>query len=307
MSDEFERRPMPWLNFTLDWEGVAAAAGAFLAALLLGWIWSPLFWIGFVLMLGAIASGRWSRRFPADVADGVVAPCDGVVVSIERSEPPTALRMSSDNLVRVRIASSPVSTNKLYTPIAGGVDLISVAQGEPSVPMALRPDDEGLTRAYVTFESAGERVGVALATGGLGPRIDLDIETGDVVRLGRAFGTRRLGGWCDLYLPAGLSVLVWPGQTLVGGETVIGRMRSGGNDAFVIDADEADAPEPRRETVAAAAAAPAAAAAAATAEAPAEEDFFDDYPEPDEVEAPQHPAAIFARRREAARKHGESD
>jgi hypothetical protein len=88
---------------------------------------------------------------------------------------------------------------------------------------------------------------------------------------------------------------------------VIGRMRSGGNDAFVIDADEADAPEPRRETVAAAAAAPAAAAAAATAEAPAEEDFFDDYPEPDEVEAPEDPAAIFARLREAARKHGESD
>ena len=80
MSDEFERRPMPWLNFMLDWEGVAAAAGAFLAALLLGWIWSPLFWIGFVLMLGALAAGCWSRRSPPDVADGVVAPCDGVVV-----------------------------------------------------------------------------------------------------------------------------------------------------------------------------------------------------------------------------------
>ena len=38
-----------------------------------------------------------------------------------------------------------------------------------------------------------------------------------------------------------------------------------------------------------------------------EEDFFDDYPEPDEVEAPEDPAAIFARLREAARKHGESD
>jgi phosphatidylserine decarboxylase len=127
-----------------------------------------------------------------------------------------------------------------------------------------------------------------------------------VVRLGRAFGTRRLGGWCDLYLPAGLSVVVWPGQTLVGGETVIGRMRSTGDDAFVIDADEAESPEPRRETVAAAAAT-ATAAAAAAAEEPAEEDFFDDYPEPDEVEAPEDPAAIFARLREAARKHGESD
>jgi phosphatidylserine decarboxylase len=297
MSDEFERRPMPWLNIMLDWEGVAAAAGAFLAALLLGWIWSPLFWIGFAAMLVALAAGRWSRRSPPDVADGVVAPCDGVVVSIERSEPPTALRMSSNDLVRVRISSSPASANKLYTPIAGGVDLITVSQGEPSVPLAMRPDDEGLTRAYITFESAGERAGVALATGGLGPRIDLDIETGDVVRLGRAFGTRRLGGWCDLYLPAGLSVLVWPGQSLIGGETVIGRMRSAAGDEEVMDAEEAVAPEPVRATV----------AAAAAEAAVEEEDFFDDYPEPDEVEAPEDPAAIFARLREAARKHGESD
>lgn len=305
MSDEFERRPMPWLNVMLDWEGVAAAAGAFLASLLLGWIWSPLFWIGFAAMLTALAAGRWSRRSPPDVADGVVAPCDGVVVSIERSEPPTALRLSSENLVRVRISSSPVSTNKLYTPIAGGVDLISVAQGEPSVPMALRPDDDGLTRAYITFESAGERAGLALATGGLGPRIELDVEPGDVVRLGRAFGTRRLGGWCDLYLPAGLSVLVWPGQTLIGGETVIGRMRSGADEAFVIDAQDTAAPEPRREPTVAVAAAAAAKATDGVDEA--EEDVFDDYPEPDEVEAPEDPAAIFARLREAARKHGESD
>jgi phosphatidylserine decarboxylase len=226
MADEIERRSMPWLNVVFDWEGVAAAAAAFLAALLLGWIWSPLFWIGFTAMVAALAAGRWSRRTPPDIVDGVVAPCDGIVLSIERSEPPTALRLSTEDTVRVRISSSPIASNKLYTPIAGGVDLISLAQGEPNVPVAFRPDDDGLTRAYVTFESAGEQAGMALATGGLGPRLELMVETGDVVRLGRAFATRRLGGWCDLYLPASMAVLVWPGQTLVGGETVIGRLHA---------------------------------------------------------------------------------
>lgn len=300
MSDEIERRSMPWLNIVLDWEGVAAAAAAFLAALLLGWIWGPLFWIGFAAMLLALAAGHWSRRSPPDIVDGVVAPCDGVVISIDRDEPPTALRLSAGHFVRVRISSAPVSANKLYTPIAGGVDLISLAQGEPSVPVAFRPDDEGLTRAYITFESAGEQAGVALATGGLGPRIELNVETGDVVRLGRAFGTRRLGGWCDLYLPASMNILVWPGQTLVGGETVIGRLRADKDEGFVIDAVETISPEPKREV--AVEAAPEAASVAAE-----EEEFFDDYPEPDEVEAPEDPAAIFARLREAARKHGESD
>lgn len=299
MSDEIERRSMPWLNIVFDWEGVAAAAGAFLAALLLGWIWGPLFWIGFIAMLAALAAGRWSRRLPPDVADGVVAPCDGVVLSIERSEPPTGLRFSSSRVVRVRISSSPVSTNKLYTPIAGGVDLISLSQGEPSVPVAFRPDDDGLTRAYVSFESAGEQVGVAISTGGLGPRIDLNVEAGDIVRLGRPFGTRRLGGWCDLYLPEALTILIWPGQTLIGGETVIGRLRAEAEDAYVIDSAAASTPP--------AAKAEAAAAAAAASQMDEVEEIFDDYPEPDEIEAPEDPAAIFARLREAARKHGESD
>jgi phosphatidylserine decarboxylase len=238
--------------------------------------------------------------------DGVVAPCDGIVLSIERSEPPTALRLSTEDTVRVRISSSPIASNKLYTPIAGGVDLISFAQGEPNVPVAFRPDDDGLTRAYVTFESAGEQAGMALATGGLGPRLELMVETGDVVRLGRAFATRRLGGWCDLYLPASMAVLVWPGQTLVGGETVIGRLHAMADDDFGADIEDVVVPE-RKKEAAAVVAAPAAAAATADEVAAEDEDFFDDYPEPDEVSAPEDPAAIFARLREAARKHGESD
>lgn len=300
MQDDFDRRSMPWLNFVIDWEGVAAAAASFLAALLLGWIWAPLFWIGFAAMVLSLAAGRWQRRTPPDIADGVVAPCDGLVLSIERAEPPTALRMAPESLVRIRITSSPLSSNRIYTPITGGVDLITAAQGEPSVPVAFRPEDDGLTRAYITFESAGEQAGLALASGGLGPRIDLNAEVGDIVRLGRAVAIRRLGGWCDLYLPASLNVMIWPGQTLIGGETVIGRLRTESTAGYAYEADDAEISEPARAPV------PAAAQAAAE-EAPAEEDMFDDYPEPDEVSAPEDPAAIFARLREAARKHGEGD
>lgn len=302
MQDDFDRRSMPWMNIVIDWEGVAAAGAAFLAALLLGWIWAPLFWIGFAATVAALAAGRWSHRSPPDIADGVVAPCDGVVVSVERGEPPTALRMVPESLVRIRISSAPFTTNKIYAPITSGVDLISLSQGEPSVPVAFRAEDDGLTRAYITFESAGEQAGIALASGGLGPRIDLHVEVGDIVRLGKPFATRRLGGWCDLYLPASLAVLVWPGQTLVGGETVIGRLREEAAPGFTYEAEDAELEETQRKPEPAVTG-----GEAAAAEAVAEEDFFDDYPEPDEVSAPEDPAAIFARLREAARKHGESD
>lgn len=303
MSDESERQSLPWLRTSFDWEAVAAAAGAFLAALLLGWIWAPLFWIGFAAMVVALAAGRWSRRSPPDLAYGVVAPCDGVVVSVGYGDAPQALRLKGESLVRVRIASSPASTNKLYAPMAGGVEIVSLQQGEPSSPIAPKVEGDGLTRAYVTFESQGEQAGVALATGGLGPRIELSVEPGDVVRLGRSFGTRRLGGWCDVFLPADIRTHVWVGQTLTGGETVIAHFRSSVSDE---PADE----EHASMKPAAAAAGVAAAAATAAATTPGEEEdelIEDDYPEPDEVSAPEDPAAIFARLREAARRHGEGD
>lgn len=311
MSDENERQSLPWMRTAFDWEAVAAAAGAFLAALLLGWIWSPLFWIGFAAMVLALAAGRWSRRSPPDLAYGVVAPCDGVVVSVGYGDAPAALRMTGESLVRVRIASSPASTNKLYAPMAGGVAIVSLKQGEPSSPIAPKPDADGLSRAYVTFESQGEQAGVVLATGGLGPRIELSVDPGDVVRLGRSFGTRRLGGWCDVFLPADIRTHVWAGQTLTGGETVIAHFRSSVSDDYADD-DLGGL----RSTMAASAVGAAMGAAAtagpatATAMTAAEEEdelVEDDYPEPDEISAPEDPAAIFARLREAARRHGEGD
>lgn len=314
MSDEADRQSLPWMNTGFDWEAVAAAAGAFLAALLLGWIWAPLFWIGFAAMALALAAGRWSRRTPPDLAYGVVAPCDGVVVSVGYGDAPAALRLRRESLVRVRVASSPISTNKLYAPMAGGIEVVSLKQGESGQPFALKPDEEGLSRAYVTFESQNEQAGVVLTTGGLGPRIELSVDPADVVRLGRSFGTRRLGGWCDIYLPGDIRTHVWPGQTLIGGETVIAHFRSsvaedvGEEDAVHAGPAPAGAPVPAGEHQAAATGA-GDAPESAEVEAAVEEflDVDDDYPEPDEVSAPEDPAAIFARLREAARRHGEGD
>ena len=253
MSEDLDRRSTPWLTIGLDWEGVAAALGALLVALLLGLIWSPLFWIGFAGVILALMAARWSHRTPPDLANGIVSPCDGVVVSVERVEAPSELRL------------------------------------------ATRPEDDGLTRAYLAFESRGQQVGVRLASGGFGPRIELTNEAGDIVRLGRPFGTRRLGGWCDIYVPSNTGVLIWPGQTLIGGETVLGRLKSQGDtDLFdgMTAEEQEEAPVLQVET---------------QTEPEIEEEEDDDYPSPDEVSVPEDPAEIFARLREAARKHGEED
>ncbi len=302
-DDQFENGP-PWFKLGLDLDGAVAAAGAFLVALLLGWLWWPLFWIGFAGVVLALLAARWSRRSPPDLADAILAPCDGVVVSVTPADTPLDLHLDDVRALRIRIASSPSVTNRLYSPINGGIESVNVEAGDPSVPFATRPDEAGLASAALVLQSQNDRVGLRFLTGGFGPRLEVNVSPGDVVRLGRVVGTRRLGGWCDLYLPEAAGVMVWPGQTLVGGETVVGRFRDEPVDAETeepkeaLDAleraidDEVEEPviEERREP-------------------DAIDELFDDdvYPEPDEVDVSDDPAVIFARIREASRKHGESD
>lgn len=241
MSDDLENGQMPWLTLRLDPEALAAAAGALLIGILLGLLWSPLFWVGFIGMVVCLMAGRWSSRKAPDMPTAIVAPCDGRVVSVMRADPPSELRIEAEAMMRVRIASAPTSTNKLYAPISSSVESIILEAGEQTAFFASRPHQEGLSQAFVTFDSQGQEVGVHLSQGGFGPRLDLDVEDGDVLRLGRRFGTRRLGGWCDLYVPRRAGMLVWPGQTLIGGETVVARLKA--EDDTVLFDDEAETPE----------------------------------------------------------------
>lgn len=243
MANDLEGRRAPWMRMAMDWEGVAAALGALLVGMLLGWLWDPLFWIGFAGAVVAVFAARWSHRTAPDEPAAIVAPCDGIIVSVKRAEVPPELRLSDVYATRIRISTGPTATNKLYAPIAGVVQTLIHEVGENNVPFATGPTEHGLTEVYVTLESLGEEVGLRLATGGFGPRLDVTVDVGDSVRTGRVIGTRRLGGWCDVYVPSKVDETVWAGQTIIGGETILGRLSTPSDeDLFEASAVEAALP-----------------------------------------------------------------
>lgn len=219
-NQDLEKRRFAWSRTGFDLEGIVGAVAAWLVGVLLGLLWDPLFWLGVIgAVLILLATRRASRVPPAD-ARAIVAPVDGVVTEVLPMNPPPELRLDGGDMMRVRVASAPSSRNGVYAPIAGELETVIVETGDPSVVIAVDAEAHGLAAAFLTIKDAdGEQVGVRLATGGLGPRLDLDVEPGDPVRLGRKIGQRRLGGWCDIYLPVGMSVAVWPGMTVVGAET----------------------------------------------------------------------------------------
>ena len=245
MSDrDLSRETFPWLRSGFDLEGYVGALAAWLVGILLGILWAPLFWIGFIAAIVILLATRTAERTVPDAEDVLVAPSDGMIISVDGATPPDELRLEGAGWTRIRVAVGPTKTNGIYAPMDGAIDHVIRETGDPAAFAAMKPDRPGLTVAFVSLESGDRSVGMRYATGGLGPRLEVDKEAGDAVRLGRAIGTLRLGGWYDLYVPADMSVMPVSGQTLIGSETIIGRFGDAASDVFERDEPEkADAPE----------------------------------------------------------------
>lgn len=224
MSDQdFSRKSFPWLRSGFDLEGYVGALAAWLVGILLGILWAPLFWLGFIAAIVILFATRTAERTSPEAEDLIVAPTDGLVVSVAGATPPDELRLEGTAWTRIRVAVGPTQTNGIHAPMDGAIDHVISEIGDPAAFAAMRPDRPGLTVSFVSLVSGDRAVGLRLATGGLGPRLEIANEAGDAVRLGRNIGTLRLGGWCDIYVPAGVDVLPLAGQTLIGAETIIGR------------------------------------------------------------------------------------
>lgn len=217
--EDIERHRFPWARVRFELLGLLGAVAAYIVAVLLALIWDPLFWLGVIAMVVILLGTRQARRVPPGEADAIIAPVDGVVVSVEEATPPSELRLSGARYKRIRISSSPASINTIHAPMAGEITSLVEEAGEPSTPVAVDAEAPGLAAAYVVIGADGDQVGLRVAAGGLGPRLEMDVEPGDGVRLARIIGVRRLGGWCDVWLEPDMAPAIWPGMTVKAGET----------------------------------------------------------------------------------------
>ncbi len=235
---DLENSRFPWVTSRIDLAGMLGTVAAFLATVLLSLLWGPLFIIGLVALIGVILATRTVDRTSPPNANAIVAPVDGVLTSISEGLPPAELRLPGGDYVRLRVASSPASPNSIHAPMAGEILSLIEEAGDSSVRFARQPDEAGLANAYFTIGSGSERVGVRVVTGGFGPRLDVTAEAGDPVRTGRNIGVRRLGGWCDIWLPSDCELAVWTGMSLKGAET---RLVQPGADTRNWESEESEA------------------------------------------------------------------
>lgn len=208
-------------------EGYPFIAIALVAALLLGWLWSPLFWIGVILALWVCYFFRDPARV-TPVRDGlVVSPADGRISMIATVPPPAEMGLPPEPLLRISVFMNVFDCHVNRSPVAGRISRIAYTPGL-FLNAELDKASEHNERSALVIESGATRVGVVQIAGLVARRIVGFVREGDTLGAGERFGLIRFGSRVDIYLPLTAEIMAGIGQTAIAGETVLADLRGGG-------------------------------------------------------------------------------
>ena len=199
---------------------------ALAAAVLLGLIWGPLFWLGLLLTAYCVYFFRNPPRVTPTRVGLVIAPADGMVLPIERAVPPPELELGDQPLTRVSIFLNIFNVHVNRVPVDGTITALSYRPGKfvnASLDKA-SVDNERMSLKVTTYD--GVDLGFIQIAGLVARRIICELKVGEPVRAGQVFGLIRFGSRMDVFLPEGVAPLVVPYQTTVAGETVIADLQS---------------------------------------------------------------------------------
>jgi phosphatidylserine decarboxylase len=209
-------------------EGYPFIAIAFVAAVLLGLIWEPLFWVLLIITLWVCYFFRDPERV-TPVRDGlVVSPADGRISMIVNAVPPVEMGLPEVPMLRISVFMNVFDCHVNRSPVAGRITRVAYTPG-----LFLNADldkaSEDNERNALVIETEGVPVGVVQIAGLVARRIVDWVKEGDSLVTGQRFGLIRFGSRVDVYLPTTTQVLVGVGQKAIAGETVLADIK--GNEA----------------------------------------------------------------------------
>jgi phosphatidylserine decarboxylase len=201
-------------------EGYIFIAAFAVASFILGWIWSPLGWIGWLLTAWCAYFFRDPARVTALSDDLVISPADGRVETVGYYVPPVELELSDKPMQRISIFMSVFDVHVNRAPVPGRISRIEHKAG-----LFLSADvdkaSEDNERNGLVIDNDQGRFGVVQIAGLVARRILCFSKAGDAIATGERFGLIRFGSRVDVYLPDGFKPVVAVGQRCIAGETII--------------------------------------------------------------------------------------
>jgi phosphatidylserine decarboxylase len=154
----------------------------------------------------------------------VIAPADGVVVSVSPAPPPPELAIPEPSPRRVCIFMNVFNVHVNRAPVAGTVSVAQYREGKFFNAALDKASEQNERFSIALRTSTGHVIGAVQIAGLVARRIVRKVKAGDPLRAGQRYGLIRFGSRVDVYIPAGSEVLVQLGQVTKAGETVIARL-----------------------------------------------------------------------------------
>lgn len=194
------------------------------AALVGRQVWRPLGPIGLAAAAACAAFFREPRRMPPQRPWVAVAAADGLVSVVDHAGPPAELELGDAPLPRVSVFLSVFDVHVQRSPVTGTVEQLVYRPGAFLTADLDKASEDNERNSMLLRTESGLRLAVVQIAGLVARRIVCSVQPGDHLPVGQTYGLIRFGSRVDVYLPAGSTVLVEPGQRTIGGETVLAEL-----------------------------------------------------------------------------------
>ncbi len=194
---------------------------------IIGWIWSPLFFLGLMFTIWCIYFFRNPKRIvPKNLKnDLVLAPADGKVIEISKVEPEAEVGLKKGKYIKVGIFMNVFNVHVNRSPMNGLIKSKNYIPGLFFNASLSKSSKENERLCFVLDIGNGDEIAFVQIAGLIARRIISDVDVGTKLDTGEIFGLIRFGSRVDVYLPENTDINVLEGQISVAGETIIGKLK----------------------------------------------------------------------------------
>jgi phosphatidylserine decarboxylase len=214
------------VTFAIHKEGYKFIIIFALVAALLAMLSNTMGLIGLVATLWCIFFFRDPERIIPVEENIVISPADGVVTRVDYSvEAPDDLGYGDKKFNKITVFLNVFNVHVNRVPVGGTVTKVSYKKGKFLSANADEASVENERNAAVVKTEDGTEVIFVQIAGLVARRIVSDISEGQQVAIGDRYGIIRFGSRADIYLPENVAIKVLVGQTMIGGETIIAKLK----------------------------------------------------------------------------------
>ena len=207
--------------------GIPFIAIFVILTVIMGWFWSPLYFIGLVLTLWCIYFFRNPVRVTPILSGTnknnlIISPADGRVIEISKITPDEEIGLPLGNWTRVCVFMNVFDVHVNRSPMLGKIFYKNYIPGSFFNASLDKASSEN-ERLILGMETEnGKKIAFVQIAGLVARRIICDVGIGSLLKAGEVFGLIRFGSRVDIYFPSDVSVMVLKGQKMIAGETIIG-------------------------------------------------------------------------------------